>query len=736
MLKFKALKSEIIFTIAALLIFTGFGFFVVRNVSEATVSAGALSTDVASGDNVVGRVDANYRVEFDTDISATATTISIVFPANYAGNIQNGLIADFNNMNEAINCGAFGLVCGDPGRIIVDGNSVLVTEVNGNQATRTITLTIPATDLSGGVVFGILLGITNPTTAGTTGTFTITTNAAGESGQSGIAGVSLIADSADHLSFSPAPAGSVSGYALTTQPKVSVRDAYENLITNFEGDITLSLASGGGTLGGTLVKPLVNGIATFTDLEYRALEDQESFTLAADNAGFPQIVSGAVVSNVVADRFAVTAGRNSNQNIAVSEPLAYEDFTISAVDAYGLVDTGYDASTKTFEITGDGTLMSTHISPGGFAPGIPASEDIALGFADGVYDPRFSGISFTKAETIELFTVTSFSGGIEEFSGSIPNLVVTPAGTSDFRIIPDSYSAQIGVPLDVRITSLDSRGNITDADAFASPYTGTITITSNAVGATINPASYQFTIANNGVKYFENLITFSQAASNIQITATDFLIDGNSDFITVGAAPSSGGGGIIIPGPAPFPPANSSPSSSTSSPAFPPLTNSGEVKDLEPITCSGNILSRIACEAELLAVKKILMPLGIVINSEDWRALIISFGDLFKRTPSTVLDWQDIIKLSLGRWPQQSNAQAELQAEQDFKQIYLREANRNNPNDDAAIIIMAYGLRPAPRNLNSELFALGIYLDIFKQIPISAGDWNKLRAIAYSGAVR
>ena len=66
----------------------------------------------------------------------------------------------------------------------------------------------------------------------------------------------------------------------------------------------------------------------------------------------------------------------------------------------------------------------------------------------------------------------------------------------------------------------------------------------------------------------------------------------------------------------------------------------------------------------------------------------------------------------------------------------LRGINKNNQNDDSAVTIMAYGLRPANRNMDSEKNAIKIFKNIFKYNPASAIDWDTVRAIAYSGSER
>ena len=49
---------------------------------------------------------------------------------------------------------------------------------------------------------------------------------------------------------------------------------------------------------------------------------------------------------------------------------------------------------------------------------------------------------------------------------------------------------------------------------------------------------------------------------------------------------------------------------------------------------------------------------------------------------------------------------------------------------------MAYGLRPAARNLNSEKAGIKNFKAIFGYNPVKATAWDAVRAIAYSGAKR
>jgi hypothetical protein len=116
--------------------------------------------------------------------------------------------------------------------------------------------------------------------------------------------------------------------------------------------------------------------------------------------------------------------------------------------------------------------------------------------------------------------------------------------------------------------------------------------------------------------------------------------------------------------------------------------------------------------------------------------VVNSFKEAFGKLPESEIDWEDVVKIANGRWPGQTDAARESVATGNFEAIYLRSPDRTNPNDDAAVVILSYGLRSRNRNLDSERAAIKIYEDIFNRIPQTATAWDAVRAIAYSGATR
>jgi hypothetical protein len=110
---------------------------------------------------------------------------------------------------------------------------------------------------------------------------------------------------ATRLLFSRQPGGSVSGVSLVTQPTLILLDAYGNVDTSFADTVSLT-TNGQGTLQNTFALP-DSGTVTFTALVYDAVEDDETFTLIANDrpggaeGDLPEIHSNSLRSNIFND---------------------------------------------------------------------------------------------------------------------------------------------------------------------------------------------------------------------------------------------------------------------------------------------------------------------------------------------------------------------------------------------------------------------------------------------------
>ncbi len=134
---------------------------------------------------------------------------------------------------------------------------------------------------------------------------------------------------------------------------------------------------------------------------------------------------------------------------------------------------------------------------------------------------------------------------------------------------------------------------------------------------------------------------------------------------------------------------------------------------------------------------------GVDSNTErlgagERAAVIYSYEKAFDKLPEDEDELEDTIKIANGRWPGTRSLKAEKWAKEKFKEIYKRIPNMNNDKDDAAVTVMAYGLRQKAqnRNLDSERNGIEIFRNIFGETPSTTEEWNTMQAITYSGATR
>lgn len=125
-----------------------------------------------------------------------------------------------------------------------------------------------------------------------------------------------------------------------------------------------------------------------------------------------------------------------------------------------------------------------------------------------------------------------------------------------------------------------------------------------------------------------------------------------------------------------------------------------------------------------------------ILGAGERAGVLNSYKSAFGKLPKTENEWQDAVKIANGRWPSEKSEAALNKGKKEFKKVYLREPDMNNPNDNAAVTVITYGLRPSDRNLNSEKAGILTFKHIYGYNPSSATDWDIARAIAYSGAVR
>ncbi len=124
------------------------------------------------------------------------------------------------------------------------------------------------------------------------------------------------------------------------------------------------------------------------------------------------------------------------------------------------------------------------------------------------------------------------------------------------------------------------------------------------------------------------------------------------------------------------------------------------------------------------------------LGAGERAAVINSYYRAYSRLPDSEAEWNDLLKIANGRWPNERNSNIENQAKLEFNRVYGRNPEMTNNIDQNTIMVMAYGLMPRPRNLMSEQTAITTFKWIYEHSPVNALAWNIVRAVAYGGAGR
>lgn len=101
----------------------------------------------------------------------------------------------------------------------------------------------------------------------------------------------LVTSPATQLAFVNFPAAGTQGNAVATFT-VEARRGDNTVDPGYTGDITLSIATGTGTLGGTVTRAAVAGVASFNDITFSAAG---TYTLNANASGLTQATSSSIV---------------------------------------------------------------------------------------------------------------------------------------------------------------------------------------------------------------------------------------------------------------------------------------------------------------------------------------------------------------------------------------------------------------------------------------------------------
>lgn len=331
------------------------------------------------------------------------------------------------------------------------------------------------------------------------------------------------------LSLSTQPsATAVSGVPLTQQPVVQLLDAQGNPSPQGGVTVAVAIASGDGTLGGTVSRATDgNGRAAFTDLVITGLPGTRTLRFTA--TGFAAVTStqidiGAVptVTTIVSDLpDPSTAGQPITVQFTVTSSAGAPTGSVTVADGSdmctGTLTGGNGSCTLTLTNTGNRTLTATYAAAGGFGGSSDTKSHMVeapvLAVVQQPSSPTTAGAAFAQQPVIQLrkadgsdlaaagitVTATIASGGgtlvgspsaVSDAQGhaTFTDLGIDgDPGTRTLQFTAPGYTAATSAPIDVQAAPPSGAQSSISASPGSIPAGGSSVITVTVRDASSRP---------------------------------------------------------------------------------------------------------------------------------------------------------------------------------------------------------------------------------------------------------
>ena len=306
------------------------------------------------------------------------------------------------------------------------------------------------------------------------------------------------------LTFSTQPSNSTGGIALTSQPVVTIKDGFGNLVTTPES-VTLSVTGNpavGFSCTSTTVTSDVNGLATFAGCK---INKAGTYTLTATDGTITQLSSSITIATGPVSTLTFStqpSGTSSAAAVFAAQPV------VTVKDAGGNL------------INGDSVVLAVTGNP---SVGFSCTSTTLTSDVNGL--ASFAGC---KINTAGVYTLKATDGAITATSSSV-TITTGSVATLTFSTQP-SASTNGGVAFAQQpvVTVKDAGGNVVSGDSVVLSVTGSpsvgfsctsTTVTSNVSGL----ATFAGCKINTAVSY--------------TLTATDGAITTTSSSVTITTGP-------------------------------------------------------------------------------------------------------------------------------------------------------------------------------------------------------
>ena len=296
----------------------------------------------------------------------------------------------------------------------------------------------------------------------------------------------ITAGDANALTFGPMPSTVDPGLAIAPPITVTAQDAAGNAVTSFTGAVTVAFGAnpGGGSLGGTLTRTAVAGVATFNDLTIT--KRGSPYTLTATASGLASGTSaGFTVASGAPSGLTIVSG--NGQSAAAGTLLS--PITVRLHDAFG---NGIGGATITFAVTGGGGALASGTATTD-ADGV-ATALWTIGAGPQTMTATYAGLSPTTITATSTSVALTWTGSVSADWNTAGNW--TPA------FVPSAADA-VTIPVTTTAPTISTPASVLNlVVAAGATLTNNSSLTINGsldAGATITGSGSLMLVGTNGM---------------------------------------------------------------------------------------------------------------------------------------------------------------------------------------------------------------------------------------------
>ncbi|HSR91626.1 MAG TPA: invasin domain 3-containing protein, partial [Gemmatimonadales bacterium] len=478
-------------------------------VSQASVP---ITATIASGGGTIGgtatvNTNASGLATFgNLEITGTIGNRTLQFTSGTLNSVASGTINIVAGAATSIDVGAGDGQSDDAGTPVAVPPRVIVADVSGNPVSG-VNVTFAVASGGGSVVpttavaTGVngLAAATSWTLGNTPGTNTLTATSAGLSGSPVTFTATGLTGAPARFTITTQPSSTArNAIAFTQQPALQLRDAANNPVNQNGVQVTASIASGGGSLGGSTltVNTDFNGVATFPDLDITGAVGNR--TLSFTSSGLQGATSNTI-SLTAGDPVSIVVQTGDNQSATVDQQVT----TPPTVLVRDVSNNPVDNVTVDFAVESGGGSVTAHNQKTDNS-GLAAVGSWTLGTAAGTNTLSATSSGLTGSPVIFTATGTPDVADAGQSTANVPNgtILVQTVITIQARDQFGNALTSGGSDVEVTVTGANSasatvtdNGNGTYSASYLPVLPGDDTITITLDGGQISGSPFTSTVA-------------------------------------------------------------------------------------------------------------------------------------------------------------------------------------------------------------------------------------------------